>query len=192
MTIPNYITIFRFILVPFIVMALLSGSVGAALVGFVIAGVSDGVDGYIARRYDQRSELGAYLDPMADKLLLVTLFVVLGFLNELPVWLVVIVVSRDILIISAVLLSTVMANPVEMRPLFVSKANTALQIVLVAFTLADMTFQFSFGAGRTILVWMVALLTAASSTAYLVAWTQHMAGYEQNRKQDEGDTTGRT
>eukprot|EP01133_Synstelium_polycarpum_P028902 gene28902-35224_t len=68
-------------------MALLSGSVGAALVGFVIAGVSDGVDGYIARRYDQRSELGAYLDPMADKLLLVTLFVVLGFLNELPVWL---------------------------------------------------------------------------------------------------------
>eukprot|EP01132_Coremiostelium_polycephalum_P007243 gene7243-8919_t len=150
-TIPNYITIFRFILVPFIVMALLSGSVGAALVGFVIAGVSDGVDGYIARRYDQRSELGAYLDPMADKLLLVTLFVVLGFLNELPVWLVVIVVSRDILIISAVLLSTVMANPVEMRPLFVSKANTALQIVLVAFTLADMTFQFSFGAGRTIL-----------------------------------------
>ena len=189
MTIPNYITIFRFILVPFIVMALLSGSVGAALVGFVIAGVSDGVDGYIARRYDQRSELGAYLDPMADKLLLVTLFVALGFLSELPVWL---VVSRDILIISAVLLSTVMANPVEMRPLFVSKANTALQIVLVAFTLADMTFQFSFGAGRTILVWMVALLTAASSTAYLVAWTQHMAGYEQNRKQDEDDTPGRT
>ncbi|MDA4630968.1 hypothetical protein NZA98_07540, partial [Escherichia coli] len=72
---------------------------------------------------------------MADKLLLVTLFVALGFLSELPVWLVVIVVSRDILIISAVLLSTVMANPVEMRPLFVSKANTALQIVLVAFTL---------------------------------------------------------
>ncbi|MBA8901094.1 phosphatidylglycerophosphate synthase [Phyllobacterium sp. P30BS-XVII] len=111
-----------------------------------------------------------------------TLFVVLGFLNELPVWLVVIVVSRDILIIGAVLLSTVMANPVEMRPLLVSKANTALQIILVAFTLADMTFEFSFGAGRMILVWVVALLTAASSTAYLVAWTKHMAGYEQIRK----------
>ncbi|SDO95692.1 CDP-alcohol phosphatidyltransferase family protein [Phyllobacterium sp. OV277] len=182
MTIPNYITIFRFILVPFIVMALLSGYVATALIGFVVAGVSDGVDGYIARRYNQRTELGAYLDPIADKLLLVTLFVVLGFLNELPVWLVVIVVSRDILIIGAVLLSTVMANPVEMRPLLVSKANTALQIILVAFTLADMTFEFSFGAGRMILVWVVALLTAASSTAYLVAWIKHMAGYEQIRK----------
>ncbi|QND52558.1 CDP-alcohol phosphatidyltransferase family protein [Phyllobacterium sp. 628] len=182
MTVPNYITIFRFILVPFIVMALLSNYVGAALIGFIVAGVSDGVDGYIARRYDQRSELGAYLDPIADKLLLVTLFVVLGFLKELPVWLVVIVVSRDILIIGAVLLSTVMANPVEMRPLLVSKANTALQILLVVFTLADMRFEFSFGDGRMILVWVVALLTAASATAYLLAWTKHMAGYEQNRK----------
>ena len=81
MTIPNYITIFRFILVPFIVMALLSGYVGAALIGFVIAGVSDGIDGFIARRYNQGSELGAYLDPIADKLLLVSLFVVLGFVG---------------------------------------------------------------------------------------------------------------
>ena len=111
MTIPNYITIFRFILVPFIVMALLSGYVGAALIGFVVAGVSDGIDGFIARRYNQGSELGAYLDPIADKLLLVSLFVVLGFVKELPVWLVVIVVSRDIFIIGAVLLGAVIGKP---------------------------------------------------------------------------------
>jgi cardiolipin synthase len=177
-TIPNYITIFRFILVPFIVMALLSGYVEAALIGFIVAGVSDGVDGFIARRYNQRSELGAYLDPIADKLLLVSLFVVLGVLEQVPVWLVVIVVSRDIFIIGAVLLGAVIGKPLEMHPLLVSKANTAFQIILVTITLADMAFEFSLAGSRTILVWVVALLTAASATAYLVAWTKHMAGYE--------------
>ena len=184
MTIPNYITIFRFILVPFIVMALLSGYVGAALIGFVIAGASDGIDGFIARRYNQGSELGAYLDPIADKLLLVSLFVVLGFVKELPVWLVVIVVSRDIFIIGAVLLGAVIGKPLEMHPLFVSKANTAFQIILVAVTLADIAFEFSLTGSRMVLVWIVALLTAASSTAYLMTWTKHMAGYEQEHKQD--------
>jgi cardiolipin synthase len=183
-TIPNYITIFRFILVPFIVMALLSGYVGAALIGFVIAGVSDGIDGFIARRYNQGSELGAYLDPIADKLLLVSLFVVLGFVKELPVWLVVIVVSRDIFIIGAVLLGAVIGKPLEMHPLLVSKANTAFQIVLVAVTLADIAFDFSLTGSRMVLVWIVALLTAASATAYLMTWTKHMAGYEQEHKQD--------
>ncbi|MBZ9600673.1 CDP-alcohol phosphatidyltransferase family protein [Phyllobacterium chamaecytisi] len=184
MTIPNYITIFRFILVPFIVMALLSGYVGAALIGFVIAGVSDGIDGFIARRYNQGSELGAYLDPIADKLLLVSLFVVLGFVKELPVWLVVIVVSRDIFIIGAVLLGAVIGKPLEMHPLLVSKANTAFQLVLVAVTLADIAFDFSLTGSRMVLVWIVALLTAASATAYLMTWTKHMAGYEQEHKQD--------
>ena len=184
MTIPNYITIFRFILVPFIVMALLSGYVGAALIGFVVAGISDGIDGFIARRYNQGSELGAYLDPIADKLLLVSLFVVLGFVKELPVWLVVIVVSRDIFIIGAVLLGAVIGKPLEMHPLLVSKANTALQIVLVAVTLADIAFDFSLAGIRMVLVWTVALLTAASATAYLMTWTKHMAGYEQEHKQD--------
>jgi cardiolipin synthase (CMP-forming) len=183
-TIPNYITIFRFILVPFIVMALLSGYVGAALIGFVVAGVSDGIDGFIARRYNQGSELGAYLDPIADKLLLVSLFVVLGFVKELPVWLVVIVVSRDIFIIGAVLLGAVIGKPLEMRPLLVSKANTAFQIILVSVTLADIAFEFSLAGSRMVLVWIVALLTAASATAYLMTWTKHMAGYEQEHKQD--------
>ena len=165
-------------------MALLSGYVGAALIGFVIAGVSDGIDGFIARRYNQGSELGAYLDPIADKLLLVSLFVVLGFVKELPVWLVVIVVSRDIFIIGAVLLGAVIGKPLEMHPLLVSKANTAFQIVLVAVTLADIAFDFSLTGSRMVLVWIVALLTAASATAYLMTWTKHMAGYEQEHKQD--------
>ena len=79
MTIPNYITILRLLLVPFVVWAMLSGHQFTAFLGFMTAGVSDGVDGYIARRYDMKSELGAYLDPVADKLLLVSVFIVLAY-----------------------------------------------------------------------------------------------------------------
>ena len=87
MTIPNYITIFRFLLVPLVVYAIYSGQMTLAFAGFLIAAVSDGVDGFIARRFNMRSELGTYLDPIADKLLLVTVFVVLGALGHLPLWL---------------------------------------------------------------------------------------------------------
>lgn len=174
MTVPNFITIFRFLLVPAIVLALVNGSMGWALACFVVAGVSDGVDGFIARHFDQRSELGAYLDPMADKLLLVSVFVVLGYMGELPLWLVVAAVSRDALIVSAVVLSTVMSKPVAMKPLFVSKANTAAQIVLAIVVLAELAFAESFGPVRFVLVWLSGLLTVASAAAYLVQWLRHM------------------
>ena len=126
---------------PGVVYALLTGRMDWAFAGFLVAGISDGVDGFIARHFNQRSKLGAYLDPMADKLLLVSVFVVLGFMGELPLWLVIAAVSRDALIVCAVLLSTVMGNPVEMKPLMVSKANTAVQIVLAAVVLAELAFD---------------------------------------------------
>ena len=174
MTIPNFITIFRFLLVPAVVLALLGGNVGWALVFFVVAGVSDGVDGFIARHFNQHSELGAYLDPMADKILLVSVFVVLGFMGELPLWLVVAAVSRDALIVAAVLLSTIMARPVPMKPLMVSKANTAVQIVLAIVVLTELAFETAFGPSRLVLVLVSAGLTAASAAAYLVQWLRHM------------------
>jgi len=176
LTIANLITILRFLLVPVIVLALLQSRMDWALAGFVIAGVSDGVDGFVARQFNQRSELGAYLDPMADKLLLVSVFVVLGFMGELPLWLVLAAVSRDALIIGAVLLSTIMGKPVAMKPLFVSKANTAMQIVLAAVVLAELAFGTGFGLTRQILVVLCGLLTVASAAAYLVSWLRHMAG----------------
>jgi cardiolipin synthase len=180
-TIPNLITIMRFLLVPGVVFALLTGEMRWAFVGFVIAGVSDAVDGFIARHFDQQSELGAYLDPMADKLLLVSVFVVLGFMGEIPLWLVVMVVSRDALIILAVLLSSVMGNPVEMKPLMVSKANTAVQIVLVAVVLAELAFFSKIDHLRTGLVLLSGLLTIASAGAYLVAWLRHMNSYGERK-----------
>ncbi len=174
MTAANMITILRFLLVPAVVYWLLAGQGNLAFAGFLVAGISDGVDGYVARRFNQRSQLGAYLDPLADKLLLVSVFIVLGLMDELPTWLVVAVVSRDALIVGAVLLSSVMGAPVEMKPLMVSKANTAIQIVLAAVILAELAFATEFGPARPVLIVVSGLLTVASAAAYLVAWLRHM------------------
>jgi len=184
LTIPNMITIMRFVLVPAVVLAMLKMRWDWAFAGFLVAGISDGVDGFIARRFNQHSELGAYLDPMADKLLLVSVFVVMGFIGELPLWLVVTMVSRDGLIVCAVVLSTVMAHPVEMKPLFVSKANTAIQIVLAAVVLGELALAIHLDPLRPALIILSGVLTVASAAAYLVAWLRHMSGY------GEGSTPG--
>ncbi|MBZ9741286.1 MULTISPECIES: CDP-alcohol phosphatidyltransferase family protein [unclassified Mesorhizobium] len=183
MTIPNLITVLRLVLVPAIVLAMLQARWDWAFAGFVIAGISDAVDGFIARRFNQQSTLGAYLDPMADKLLLVSVFVVMGFIGQLPLWLVVTMVSRDALIVCAVLLSTVMAHPVEMKPLFVSKANTAIQIVLAAVVLGELAFAVHLDPLRPALILLSGVLTVASAAAYLVAWLRHMNGYGEGGKQ---------
>ncbi|MCB1427189.1 MAG: CDP-alcohol phosphatidyltransferase family protein [Zhengella sp.] len=176
MTIPNIITVLRFLLVPFIINAMLEGEMMLALAGFVLAGISDGVDGFIARHFDQRSELGAYLDPLADKLLLVSVFVVLGFIGELPQWLVIGIVSRDAMIVGAVTLSAVMGHPVQVKPLFVSKANTLAQILLAIVALGEMAFAPGPEWLRSGLITVTALLTGASAAAYLFTWLQHMSG----------------
>jgi cardiolipin synthase len=184
LTIPNLITIMRFVLVPAVVLAMLNMRWDWAFAGFLVAGISDGVDGFIARRFNQHSKLGAYLDPMADKVLLVSVFVVMGFIGQLPLWLVVTMVSRDALIICAVLLSTVMAHPVEMKPLYVSKANTAAQIVLAAVVLGELALGLHLDPLRPALILLSGVLTVASAAAYLVAWLRHMSGY------GEGSTPG--
>ena len=177
MTAANMITVLRFLLVPAVVYCLLTVQWQLAFAGFVVAGVSDAVDGFVARHFNQRSKLGAYLDPMADKLLLVSVFVMLGYMGELPLWLVIAAVSRDALIVCAVVLSTVMGNPVEVKPLMVSKANTAFQIILAGVVLAELAFQTDFGPVRPTLIILSGLLTVASAGAYLVPWLKHMSGY---------------
>lgn len=177
MTVANLITIMRLFLVPAVIWALLEHEMRLALAGFAIAGASDGVDGFIARRFNQRTRLGAFLDPMADKILLVSVFVVLGFMGELPLWLVLAAVSRDALIVGAVLLAAVMGQPMEMKPLFVSKVNTAVQIVLAGLVLAELALASPFGPARVVLVYLSGALTAASAAAYLIGWLRHMSGY---------------
>ena len=128
MTIPNLITIFRLVLVPLVILAILQGAWLAAFVMFVIAGVSDGVDGYIARRFDMRSEFGAMIDPLADKALLITLFVTLAVVGEIPTWIAVLVVFRDAMIVMAFVVAGQLTRPMKVRPLMISKVNTAVQI----------------------------------------------------------------
>jgi cardiolipin synthase len=183
-TIANMITILRFFLVPGVVWALLTGNIGLAFAGFLVAGISDAIDGFIARQFNQRSELGAYLDPMADKLLLVSVFVVLGYMGELPLWLVIAAVARDALILLAVALASVMGRPVAVKPLYVSKVNTTVQIVLAGLVLAELSFALNVGFAREILVVACGALTAASAGAYLVPWLKHMTG------NGEGATSG--
>ena len=174
LNIPNFITIARVMSVPVIFWLLISGENKTAFYVFVAAGMSDALDGFLAKRFNWRTPLGAVLDPMADKLLLVSLFIALGVSKELPLWIVLAVVSRDILIVLAVMISWVMNQPVAIRPLAVSKANTFAQILLVALVLADQAFGLGLGAVRQALVWITGTLTLLSLAAYLRAWFTHM------------------
>lgn len=159
---------------------LISGNTRAAFIAFVCAGVSDAVDGFIAKRYGWQTELGAYLDPLADKLLIVSIYVALGVAGKLPSWLVIAVVSRDILIVLGVMLAWVMERPLAMRPRAVSKANTAAQIVLASVVLADEGFSLGLGALRHALLWITGMLTLLSLALYLKDWLTHMAGLERD------------
>ena len=182
--IPNFITLGRIMSVPVIFWLLLTGQNRIAFFVFVAAGISDAVDGYLAKRFNWSTELGSYLDPLADKLLLVSIFIALGVRNELPLWLVIAVVSRDILIVAAVLLAWLLDQRVRIRPLAVSKVNTLAQIVLAATVLADGAFALGLDGTRTALVWIAGALTLLSLAAYLRAWFMHMAGYQSGKAPD--------
>lgn len=175
MSLPNLITTGRIILVPVIFWLLVTGQLQLAFYAFLIAGVSDLADGYLAKSFNWQTELGSYLDPLADKLLIVSLFVALGVSGALPLWLVIAVVSRDLLIVAGVVLAWLMDRPFKMRPIGVSKANTASQVVLAAVVLADQAFALGLDTLRILLVGLTGALTFASLAAYLDLWLRHMS-----------------
>ncbi|RLQ89414.1 CDP-alcohol phosphatidyltransferase family protein [Notoacmeibacter ruber] len=174
MTIPNLITLCRLIMVPLIVWALLVGYWSAALWLFVIAGLSDAVDGALARLWGQQSSVGAYLDPIADKLLLSSTFIMLGFVGALPLWLVVIVTFRDIGILGGVLLAREMGSPMVIRPILLSKLNTAAQIVLAGLCLARGADLVSMDGTIRLFIIVCGCLTAGSAAAYASLWFRHI------------------
>jgi cardiolipin synthase len=177
--VPNFITLARVLSVPVIFWLLVNGNSRVAFFVFLCAGLSDAVDGYLAKRFHWTTELGAYLDPLADKLLIVSIYIALGVSGEIPLWLVIAVVSRDILILLAVLLSWLMDRPVRIKPLSVSKLNTAAQIILAATVLADEGFALGLDVTRLVLVWLTGASTIVSLVAYIRAWLLHMmADYE--------------
>jgi cardiolipin synthase (CMP-forming) len=135
--IPNMISLLRLLAVIPVVFLLLEHQYGWALALFAAAGISDGLDGYLAKHYGWRTRLGGILDPLADKVLLVACFLVLGTLSLIPVWLVVAAIFRDLLITGGALLYNYRVEELEAAPIVASKINTVLQILLVVLVIAD-------------------------------------------------------
>jgi cardiolipin synthase len=176
MNLPNLITVLRIFAVPVTVWLILDGHYDWAFWTFLAAGASDGVDGYLARAWDQRTELGAYLDAVADKALLVSIYVTLAIVGLIPIWLTIAVVSRDLMIVGAVILSWLLDHPVTIRPLMISKANTVAQIIYAALALATAGFGLVMADALILLGFVTGILTVMSAVAYLAAWMRHMAG----------------
>ena len=164
---PNIISLLRLLLVPVIIGFVANEQWQLALYGFVIAGLSDAVDGYIARNYNLRTELGAYLDPLADKALLVSMFVTLGILGLFPFWLVTLVVTRDVLIVGGILLAWLLGSPMAMRPTKLSKLNTFGQILFVGTTLGVKAFDLDIASLLRFGGIAVSALTLASMVVYI-------------------------
>ena len=175
MSIPNLITIARILLVPIVVWAIGSGEMLVAFLLFLAAGISDGVDGFIAKRFNMTTEIGAYLDPLADKALIMSIYVALGITEVIPRWLVILVVSRDIMIIGGVLLSWLVGNPVTVKPLLVSKLNTVAQIAFACLVLGALGLGFDAHIGEMLLMGLVTVLTLLSVAFYLRDWVRHMS-----------------
>ena len=163
--IPNLLTVLRILVTPLFVICLIRDQHGYALLIFVFAGVSDGLDGLIARMLNQRSELGAVLDPIADKLLLTAAYISLGILKDLPGWLAVVVISRDVLIVTGIAVLTFASIPFDIRPSLVSKWTTAFQILMIAVTLLGFHFTEA-EIVKPVLGWATAAMTVLSGLHY--------------------------
>jgi cardiolipin synthase len=176
--IPNIITLGRILLVPFIVWAIASNQMEIAFAIFIVAGVSDAVDGFLAKNFNMTSELGALLDPVADKALLVSIYVALGIWGAVPRWIVILVVSRDIMIVGAVIVSWLYGKPIPMKPLMVSKLNTVAQVAFAALVLGSVGFGFDATPYDWVLMGLVTIFTLLSVSFYLVEWARHMSTVE--------------
>jgi len=178
LSIPNLVTLGRILLVPVVIWAITAGEMRVAFILFLAAGITDAIDGFLAKRFGMRTELGAYLDPLADKTMLVSIYVALGIAEALPRWLVILVVSRDIMIVGAVILSWLVHKPITLQPLLVSKLNTVAQIALACVVLAALGFDLNAGMAILALTALVAALTLISVAFYVVEWMRHMNAAE--------------
>lgn len=182
MNLPNSITILRLLLVPVVAYALLIGDVAKALILFLVASISDGLDGYLARRLDQRTRLGAILDPLADKLLVVSLVILLTWTGLLPLWLTALIIMRDVVIVSGALIYHYWIGPVQIEPSYISKINTTAQFILIVLVL-------TVGAGwlgmAELLPYAFAIVfatTLLSGMDYVLRWSRLAA---ENRKRKD-------
>ncbi len=167
MNLPNLISLARLIAVPLAVWLILDNRPIMAFWVFIAAGISDAVDGFLARQLNARTTLGSFLDPLADKALLVSVYVTLGYVGHLPDWLVILVVFRDVLIVGGVVLVYILTGKAEMRPLMISKINTTFQILLATFVLIHIGYGLNLLGPQQIGIYAVAATTILSGAAYI-------------------------
>jgi cardiolipin synthase len=170
--IPNIISFLRILLVIPIMVLLQRQEYGPVLLLFAVAGVSDGLDGYLARRFDWRSELGALLDPLGDKFLLVGAYLVFGWNGLLPWWLVGLVILRDVVIVSGAIAYRQLCHELTMEPTLISKANTLLQILLGLLVIASALETSLPSWLMQGMIGLVAISTLWSGTDYVWRWSK--------------------
>jgi len=179
---PNLITLARLLAVPLMVWLILQDNFAAAFWVFLAAGVSDAVDGFIAKNFGARTVVGGFLDPLADKALLVSVYLTLGYRGQVENWLVILIVFRDVLIIGGAILYQTMTQALTMQPLLVSKVNTAAQIALAVLLLAKLGFNMADTYGIIAgMVHVVAASTLLSGGAYVAIWGWRIFSMEDAR-----------
>ena len=166
MNLPNSITLFRVVLIPFFINLMIYGYYRAALAVFVVACVTDALDGMIARLMNSKTDLGAFLDPMADKLLIVSAFITLVLLKMLPVWLAIIVISRDVILVFGSIIVYFMQHNFTVQPSLIGKITTVLQLLCVTLTLAHEAYALQVEL-LFALQWITAAATVASGVQYV-------------------------
>ncbi|UCH00403.1 MAG: CDP-diacylglycerol--glycerol-3-phosphate 3-phosphatidyltransferase [Deltaproteobacteria bacterium] len=165
MTVPNLITILRIILVPIFIIYMINNRTSASLVIFLIASVSDALDGFIAKVFHQKSNLGAHLDPLADKILLMSAFIILAIFKMIPSWLAVLTISRDVIILLGVLVLYLNDYPVKINPSLLSKATTCIQVATIIVVLSNDYIDITFLGMYPF--WLAAIFTIASGLQYI-------------------------
>lgn len=170
--IPNAISVFRMLLVVPIIVALWTGASGLALGLIVLAGFSDGLDGFLAKQFGWESRLGGLLDPLADKLLLISVFLSLALLALLPMWLAVVVLGRDLVIVSGGLAYNTLIGPVQPAPSLVSKLNTLAQLACIAIVLLEQASGWQLDGAVTVAGAGVLVIAVISGLDYVIRWSR--------------------
>ncbi len=168
MGLPNWLTILRILLIPVFVTLLVYRRAGLALLVFCLASLTDMLDGYIARSQGRQTRLGAFLDPMADKLLLTSGFVTLTWLKVIPFWITAVVVSRDVVLSIGVLVIHVAGGTVHPAPTWIGKMSTVFQMLTVLAAMAAVYFQLLPPFVTTLLAWVTAAFTITSGLQYII------------------------
>ena len=178
MNFANIITIVRLLFTPFIIWLISSGYYKTSFIFFILSGLSDAIDGFIAKKFNQITILGSYLDPLADKILIVSSILILGFIGIIPSWLLILIVSRDLAIFGAVIISWLMESDLKIEPIFSSKINTFLQILYIGLILLNLSDFTNFSILESTIIpyfsIIIGFFTSFSWSIYLVLWLKNI------------------